>query len=105
MGARALKKAVNAILQAKRRLPDSVARLVALLCSSELARLSAAAALIDCSDLAHKLLTALTHKARGWLWTEGLTQAATVAVELLLALPAKAEASDREASDMGGSSP
>jgi len=33
------------------------------------------------------LLEALSKKAKGWLWTEGLAHAATVAIDLLLAMP------------------
>lgn len=90
--AQALSAAVGAVLQARRSLPAAIARLVALLCGPSPDRLASAAALVDCGDLAHRLLTALTKKARGWLWTEGIMQAATVAVDLLLALPAASEA-------------
>lgn len=85
--ARALTAAVESLLQARRSLPEAVARLVALLCAPSPAALAAAAALVDCGDLAHRLLTALSRKAKGWLWTDGLAQAATVAVDLLLELP------------------
>lgn len=84
--ARALSSAVDAVLQAKRLLPEAVARLVALLCAPASNLLVKAAMLIDCGDLANRLLTALAKKARGWLWTDNLAQAATVAVDLLLGL-------------------
>lgn len=83
--ARAVSASVRCVLQAQYRLPDTVARLVALLCGPPDA-LAAAAALVDCRNLAHRLLTTFTKKARSLLWTEGLAQAATVAVELLLSL-------------------
>jgi hypothetical protein len=85
--ARALSAAVGAILQARRSMPAAIARLVALLCAPGSAALVAAADLVDCGELAHDLLTALAKKARGWLWTDGIMQAATIAVDLLLALP------------------
>lgn len=85
--ARALTAAVGAVLQARRSLPTAVARLVALLCAPAPEKLASAAALVDCGDLAHQLLTALAKKSKGFLWTEGLAQAATVAVDLLLSLP------------------
>jgi len=86
--ARAISAAVDAVLQARRSLPDSIARLVALLCAPAPDALAAVVALVDCGELADRLLTALSRKARGFLWTEGLSQAATIAVDLLLALPA-----------------
>mmetsp|Transcript_51232 Transcript_51232/g.81392 ORF Transcript_51232/g.81392 Transcript_51232/m.81392 type:complete len:525 (+) Transcript_51232:36-1610(+) len=85
--ARALSAAVGAVLQARRSMPAAIARLVALLCAPDSATLASAAELVDCGELAHDLLTALAKKARGWLWTDGIMQAATVAVDLLLALP------------------
>mmetsp|Transcript_91026 Transcript_91026/g.253429 ORF Transcript_91026/g.253429 Transcript_91026/m.253429 type:complete len:494 (+) Transcript_91026:42-1523(+) len=87
--AKAISSAVDAVLQAKRGLPDAVAKLVALLCVPKPGVLAAAAARLDCDDLAHRLLTACARKAHGWLWTEGLAEAATIAVDLLLALPSK----------------
>jgi len=93
--ARALCDAVEAVLEANLKLPNSIVRIVALLSTVDSDKLIAVAALVDCTDLAHRLLTALTKKAKGYLWTEGLEQAATVAVELLLALPVKEAISDR----------
>jgi len=90
--AKALSAAVKSVLQARRSLPAAIARLVALLCAPKADRLAGAAILVDCDDLAHRLLTALAKKSRGFLWTDGLMQAATVAVDLLLALPAASEA-------------
>jgi len=89
--AQALSAAVGAVLQARRSLHAAIARLVALLCAPGADRLAAAAMLVDCGNLAHRLLNSLAKKARGWLWTEGLMQAATIAVDLLLALPAASE--------------
>lgn len=86
--AKALAAAVRAVLSARRSLPDAVAHLVALLCAPAPALLAGAAERVDCGELAHELLEALARKARGWLWSEGLETAATVAVDLLLALPA-----------------
>jgi len=77
--AQALSAAVSAVLQARRSLPGAIARLVALLCAPSADHLAAAASVVDCGDLAHRLLTALAKKARGWLWTEGLMQAAAAA--------------------------
>merc|ERR1712070_635573 len=107
MGARALTAAVESLLQARRSLPEAVARLVALLCAPTHEALAAAAALVDCGDLAHSLLTALSRKAKGWLWTDGLAQAATIAVDLLLELPEVQPlplAEDSEGSDSSSSS-
>lgn len=103
--ARALTAAVESLLQARRSLPDAVARLVVLLCAPSPGALAAAAALVDCGDLAHRLLTALSRKAKGWLWTDGLAQAATIAVDLLLELPkAQPPADGSEDSDSSSSS-
>lgn len=85
---KALVAAVNSIVQARYSLSDAIARLVALLCEPPSEKLAAAASLVDCEGLAHKLLTACSRKAKGWIWTAGMAQAATVAVDLLLALPA-----------------
>lgn len=105
--ARALTAAVESLLQARRSLPHAVARLVALLCAPSPESLAAAAALVDCGDLAHCLLTALSRKSKGWLWTDGLAQAATIAVDLLLELPEAQQqppAADSEDSDSSSSS-
>lgn len=91
--AKAISSAVETCLQARLGLQDSVAKLVALLCVPSQGALAAAAARLDSGDLAHRLLTALTRKAHGWLWTKGLAEAASIAVELLLALPPKDESS------------
>lgn len=88
--AMALPAQVEAVLKAKKTLPDAVARLVAVLCVPSRAALEAAAQLVDCRALAHRLVTALARKAKGCLWTQGLADAATVAIELLLGLPAVA---------------
>eukprot|EP00419_Tripos_fusus_P056284 CAMPEP_0172812828 /NCGR_PEP_ID=MMETSP1075-20121228/10278_1 /TAXON_ID=2916 /ORGANISM="Ceratium fusus, Strain PA161109" /LENGTH=484 /DNA_ID=CAMNT_0013652427 /DNA_START=44 /DNA_END=1495 /DNA_ORIENTATION=+ len=90
--ARALSSAVSSVLEAKRTLPERIARLVVLLCAPGGDHVRAAADLVDCGDLANQLLTALAKKSRGFIWTQGMAQAATVAVELLLALPAQKSA-------------
>lgn len=85
--AKAWSSAVDAVVRARRSLPHAVAQLVALLCVPAPEKLAEAATLVGCGDLADRLITALARKSRGWLWTEGLAQAAAVAVDLLLALP------------------
>jgi len=69
--------------------------------------LAEAASRIDCNALADKLLTALSRKAKGWLWTQGVAEAATIAVELLVALPTRSEdpsaSSSSESEDSGES--
>jgi len=105
--ARALNAAVEAVLQARTTLPQSLARLVSLLCVPSLKMLAEAASRIDCNALADKLLTALSRKAKGWLWTQGVAEAATIAVELLVALPTRSEdpsaSSSSESEDSGES--
>eukprot|EP00927_Polykrikos_kofoidii_P061324 TRINITY_DN56168_c0_g1_i1.p1 TRINITY_DN56168_c0_g1~~TRINITY_DN56168_c0_g1_i1.p1 ORF type:complete len:474 (-),score=77.47 TRINITY_DN56168_c0_g1_i1:748-2169(-) len=86
--AQAWASAVSTVLTAQRTLSDAVARLVVLLCSPPEETCVNAAEFVDCAALAHRLLTTLTKKARGWFWTKELEQAATVVVERLLALPA-----------------
>merc|ERR1712045_807554 len=49
--ARALSSAVSSVLQAKRTLPERIARLVVLLCAPGGDQVRAAAGLVDCGDL------------------------------------------------------
>mmetsp|Transcript_81836 Transcript_81836/g.227969 ORF Transcript_81836/g.227969 Transcript_81836/m.227969 type:complete len:467 (-) Transcript_81836:71-1471(-) len=96
--AKALSAAVENVLLARTTLPDRMARLIALLCAPGHDKIAAAAGFVDCGDLAHRLLTALARKARSFLWTDGFAEAATIVVELLLALPSKSASGDASAS-------
>lgn len=103
--AKALPAQVAAVLKARKTLPEAVARLVALLCVPSREELEGAANLVDYRALADMLLTALTRKAKGCLWTEGLADAATVAVELLLSVPPAAEGAGAEEVEPESASP